>query len=368
MARQNSDKIFLGLTVLLVLLGLVIFLSASLGLLARDGADFSRIALNQMLLGVGGGSVMLLLFSNLNYRLLKKYSFYIFTASVILSIMVFLPVIGLEHGGAKRWLLLGPVSFQPSEFLKLGFVIYFAAFLSAFRNQLHTWRYGALPALALWAIPATILLNQPDTGTLAVISFSALAMFIVAGGSWKYIIGFSTLSVAGLAVVAWLKPYVKARILTFLDPSLDPLGAGYQIQQSLIAIGSGEMFGRGFGQSIQKFKYLPEPIGDSIFAVAGEEFGFIGGMFIIAMFVAFALRGIHIAKNSPDYFGGLLALGIVILIVSQSFINIGSMLGVLPLTGVPLLFISHGGTALFFALLSVGIMLNISRYREKSTV
>lgn len=368
MARQGSDKIFLGLTAFLVGSGLVIFLSASLGLLARDGADFSRIALNQLILGIGGGGAMLLLFSNLHYRLLKKYSFYIFTASVILSLMVFLPVIGLEHGGAKRWLLLGPLSFQPSEFLKLGFVIYFAAFLSAFRGQLATWRYGALPALALWVIPAIILLNQPDTGTLAVISFAALAMFITAGGSWKYIIGFSTLSVAGLALVAWIKPYVKARILTFLDPSLDPLGAGYQIQQSLIAIGSGEMFGRGFGQSIQKFKYLPEPIGDSIFAVAAEEFGFIGGILIISMFIAFALRGIHIAKNSPDYFGGLLVLGIVILILSQSFINIGSMLGVLPLTGVPLLFISHGGTALFFALLSVGIILNISRYREKITL
>ena len=154
------------------------------------------------------------------------------------------------------------------------------------------------------------------------------------------------------------------RILTFLNPSSDPLGNGYQIQQSLIAIGSGHIFGRGFGQSVQKFDYLPEPMGDSIFAVFAEEFGFMGALLLLSLFIFFAFRGLKIATHSPDQFGGLLVVGIVILIVSQSFINIGSLIGIFPLTGLPLLFISHGGTALFFALVGVGIVLNVSRYAK----
>ena len=154
-----------------------------------------------------------------------------------------------------------------------------------------------------------------------------------------------------------------ARITTFINPAADPLGAGYQIQQSLIAIGSGGIFGRGFGQSIQKFNYLPEPIGDSIFAVYGEEFGFVGCVLLILLLCFFALRGLKIAARAPDVFGGLLVVGIVILIMTQSFLNIAAMLGVLPLSGLPLIFVSHGGTALFFALATVGIVLNVSRSR-----
>ena len=157
------------------------------------------------------------------------------------------------------------------------------------------------------------------------------------------------------------------RVTTFLNPAADPLGAGYQIQQSLIAIGSGEMFGRGFGQSIQKFSYLPEPIGDSIFAVAAEEFGFVGSVALVALFLLFTLRSLKIATRSPDMFGGLLATGIVILIVSGSFMNISSMLGVIPLSGLPLLFVSHGGSAMIFTLAQVGIIANVSKFRKSST-
>jgi len=219
--------------------------------------------------------------------------------------------------------------------------------------------------LIMVGIVGVVLYLQSDTGTFVVIAAAALAMFIASGGLWRHIVGFGALGVAALWILTLVRPYTQERLLTFLNPERDPLGAGYQIQQSLIAIGSGEVFGRGFGQSIQKFTYLPEPTGDSIFAVAAEEFGFVGGMIIISAFLVFAFRGLAIARKAPDYFGGLLVLGIVILIVSQSFTNIGSMLGVLPLTGLPLLFVSHGGSALFFALLSVGIILNISKYRKR---
>jgi cell division protein FtsW len=194
---------------------------------------------------------------------------------------------------------------------------------------------------------------------------AGFAMFIAAGAYVRDIlvlIGAGLLGAAGLVMV---RPYLMNRIMAFLDPNVDPLGSSYQIQQSLIAIGSGGPFGRGYGQSIQKFDYLPEPIGDSVFAVLAEEFGFFGSVLLISLFVFFAWRGLRIASKAPDHFSGLLVVGIVILIVSQSFINIASMLGVFPLTGLPLIFVSHGGSALFFTLLSVGIVLNISRYLKK---
>ncbi len=364
--RRTSDRFFLVTTIILVVLGLAIFTSASLGLLAKNGASFGSVALKQFLVGILGGSIALITLSNIHYRQLKKYSFYIFFASLILSLFVFVPYFGMEHGGAKRWISLGFFSFQPAEFLKFGFVIYFAAILSSMRSKIKTFKYGVLPTLTLLGLVGAVLLSQPDTGTFLVILITAFAMFIAIGGRWKHIMGTGVFAIAGLVMLVVTRPYIKERILTFIDPARDALGAGYQIQQSLITIGSGELTGRGFGQSIQKFSYLPEPIGDSIFAVSAEEFGFIGGLFIIAVFLTFASRGLFIAQKAPDYFSGLLVLGIVILIISQSFINIASMLGLFPLTGMPLLFVSQGGTALFTTLAGVGIILNVSKYRKRT--
>ena len=170
------------------------------------------------------------------------------------------------------------------------------------------------------------------------------------------------LGMLAVSLLVYTRPYVKDRFLSFLDPTADPLGSGYQLQQSLIAVGAGEWIGRGFGQSIQKFNFLPEPIGDSIFSVFAEEFGFIGGVILIGLFLFFAYRGLTIASKQSALYGGLVCMGIVILITSQSFINIASLIGVMPLTGLPLLFISHGGTALMLALAEVGIVLNISKH------
>jgi len=364
--RRTSDRFFLITTIILVVLGLAIFTSASLGLLAKDGASFGSVALKQFLFGGLGGSIALVTLSNIHYRQLKKYSFYIFIAGLALSLFVFLPFLGMEHGGAKRWISLGFFSFQPAEFLKLGFVIYFAAILSSVRTRIGTFKHGVLPALTLLGLVGAVLLSQPDTGTFLVILITGFAMFIAIGGRWKHVMGTGMFALLSLGVLILTRPYIKERILTFIDPARDALGAGYQIQQSLIAIGSGELTGRGFGQSIQKFSYLPEPIGDSIFAVSAEEFGFIGAMLIIIAFLTFASRGVFIAQKAPDYFSGLLVLGIVILMISQSFINIASMLGLFPLTGMPLLFISKGGTALFVALAGVGIILNVSKYRKRT--
>ncbi len=366
MQKDKIDKIFLGISLALIVTGIFMFSSAALGILAKNEAQFYSIIFNQILLGFLGGLVALFFFSKTNYRLWRKSAFYILTAAILINLLVFVEGIGFEHNGARRWIHFGAFSFQPSEFLKVAFVMYFAAWLSFVKDKVKTPRFGLWPFLALLGVVGAILLVQPDVGTFIVIFVAGLSMFLVSGARFRDIAILSLLSVLGLGLLSFFKPYLMARIMTFLNPSIDPLGDSYQLQQSLIAVGSGGVFGRGFGQSIQKFNFLPEPVGDSIFAVLSEEFGFIGGVILVAFFLAFALRGLKIANTSGDQFGKLLAVGLVILIVAQSFINIGSMIGLLPLTGVPLVFVSHGGTALLFALAEVGILLNISRYIKKS--
>ncbi|MAF59523.1 stage V sporulation protein E [bacterium] len=361
---MKIDRTLLIITITLVVAGFFIFTSASLGLLAREGARFSSVAFNQIFLGMLLGSAILFLTSRIRYRKWRKYAFVLFITSIATALLVFVPGLGLEAGGAKRWILFGPVSFQPAEFLKIAYVIYLAAYLTGNRSQTTRITHGLLPFLGITAAAAIPLILQPDTGTLLVILSAGTAMFIAAGARARDVLTIAAVPVIGITILAAIRPYVRERLLTFFNPATDPLGSSYQIQQSLISIGSGQWSGRGFGQSVQKFNFLPEPIGDSIFAVFSEEFGFIGASLLIALFLAFAFRGLKIASQAPDYFGGLLVVGIVILIVSQSFINIASMLAVLPLTGLPLVFISHGGTALLFALASIGIVLNVSKYRK----
>jgi cell division protein FtsW len=218
----------------------------------------------------------------------------------------------------------------------------------------------------MFLILGGLLIKQPDTDNFLMIVFSGMAIFLVSGGRWRYILILIITALISVGVLAMTRPYVMQRITTFLNPSENAQGSGYQIQQSLIAIGSGGMFGRGFGQSIQKFNFLPEPIGDSIFAVEAEEFGFIGACILIFLYVLFALRGLKIASKVPDLFGRLLVVGIVIMIVAQAFVNIGAMLGVLPLSGITLPFVSHGGTSLFITLLEVGIVLSISKSQKQT--
>lgn len=360
------DKVFLGITALLVALGFFIFSSASLGVLAVNEAKFSSVAFNQIFFGIFLGSIACIIFSKIDYHFWKKHAFIIFLISIALTLLVFTPGIGLSYGGASRWINLGSISFQPSELLKIGFVIYLAAWISKAKEKIKTINQGLLPFLIMLGLVGAILLAEPDTDTYLVIIFAGLAMFLVGGGKWSHLATVVIITLISLALVAYTRPYVKERFEIFLNPSLNYLTSGYQIQQSLIAVGSGEIFGKGFGKSIQKFSYLPEPIGDSIFAVAAEEFGFIGASLIIIIFVFFAFKGLRIAARAPDTFGGLLSLGIVILIISQMFVNVGGMLGLLPLTGIPLPFISHGGTALFIALIEVGIVLNVSKHAKRS--
>ncbi|MEK7088595.1 MAG: putative lipid II flippase FtsW [Patescibacteria group bacterium] len=362
MHTKKIDRFFLIITFLLIFIGLAMFISASLGILAKNGGTFYSVLFSQLVLGFGFGFFGMYLALKIDYKFWRKYSFYIFLGSILLTAAVFIPSLGWSHLGAERWIQLGPLKFQPVEILKFGFVIYFATWLSWAKNRVQDFKFGILPLVVLLAIIAFILFNQPDTKSFILIAVTGISMLFISGVSIKWITLLGIASVVVLGSLVFVTPYLQERIKTFLDPSQDPQGSSYQIQQSLIAIGSGGIFGRGYGQSIQKFSYLPEPQGDSIFAVVGEELGFVGSVVIIILYLLFLLRGLRIANNSPDLFSRLLVSGIVILIIMQSFMNIASATGVFPLTGVPLVFMSHGGTSLMIYLMAIGIVFQISKY------
>ncbi|MDP2641939.1 MAG: putative lipid II flippase FtsW [bacterium] len=364
LSRGKIDKPFLFISIVLIVAGFFIFSSASLALLAKQSSNYSAIAFSQTVFGLFLGTIALVVASRLDPKVWKKSAFYILLVAIILNILVLVPGIGFEHAGARRWIMVGGVSFQTSEVLKFAFIIYFAAWASSVKDKISTFRWGLLPLIVLLGISSVLLLKQPDTDNLVLIIVAGMAMFVSAGGKWRHVLLIVLAGVIGISFLAYTRPYVRQRIVTFFNPQVDALGSSYQIQQALIAIGSGGLSGRGFGQSVQKFTYLPEPVGDSIFAVAAEEFGFVGSVSLIAIFVLFATRGLKIASKMTNVFGRLAVIGIVIMIITQAFVNIGAMLGVVPLSGITLPFVSHGGTSLFLTLLEVGIILSISRTRE----
>jgi len=364
--KRTIDTPFLLVLCALIVAGLLIFTSAALSLLAADGgASFTSVAVSQLLLGLFLGGIALVVLARLDYRLLRPYTPYFFGVSVVLSLLVFVPHIGLSLKGAARWINLGPVSFQPEELLKFATILFLAAIYGARMRTVNTWRGGIVPLGLVAGSAMVILLLQPDTAGVAIIGMAAVAVLFAAGGRITHLLILALIGAAAIAGAAYERPYVAQRIETFFNQAGDPQGAGYQLQQSLIAVGSGGLTGRGFGQSLEKFSYLPEPIGDSVFAVAGEEFGFVGSVALVLLYALFALLGLRIAARAPDPFGGLLVVGLVALIVGQSFFNIASSLGLVPLVGVPLVFVSHGGTALAIALAETGMILSVSRRMKK---
>ncbi|MBP6858481.1 MAG: cell division protein FtsW [Candidatus Pacebacteria bacterium] len=360
-ATAKIDRFFLFSVIALTIAGFVIFLSAALGLLARDGADFSLVALKQavsLVIGVGA----FYLFSRFNYHKLRAAAFFILIGAIIVNLLLFIPGLSLHHGGAARWIDLGFISFQPSEFLKIAFIIYIAAWVHFAKDRISRFKYGVLPYMLIMALLGLLLFAQHDNDTLAIIGFTGLVMLFVAGLPIRHLIITVMLGAVALAGALALQPHALQRIATYFDGAADVQGAGYQVNQSLIAIGSGQFAGKGFGQSIQKFGYLPEPIGDSIFAVAAEEFGFLGSLVLLALYISLAASMFRIGTHTHDSFGSMLAIGLAVLIITESFMNIGAMIGIIPLSGLPLLFVSHGGTALIIILAASGMVANVSKY------
>ena len=355
------SKILLWNILILIIVGLAVLSSAGI-IDAQKKFGSSYYYLNhQLLYGILPGLGLMYLLSKIDYKIWKKLSLLMLFGVLALMIMVFIPKFGLGLKGASRWLNIVGITFQPSELLKLSLVIYLAAWFGGRDQRLKNWVYGMAPFFLVLSFIAILLALQPDIGTLIVVSMIALGVYFVAGVSMKQFFAVILVLVIGVSALIWMEPYRFNRIKAYLDPSIDPRGISYQVNQSMIAIGSGGLFGVGFGKSAQKYGFLPEIVHDSIFAVVAEEIGFIGSIIIVSLFVSLCFILIQIAKNVPDKFGMLLVMGINIWVMSQAFINIAAISGLAPLTGIPLPFISYGGSAVIALLGGLGIVLNIAR-------
>lgn len=365
MKKAHIDRPLAILIAILVVSGGMIFASAAFGLLARGATHMSSVVFNHLLLGVGLGLIALIIATLVDYKKWRPLAPYVYVLALLATAAVFIPGLGLEHGGGQRWLLIFGFSFQPSEVLKIASILMAASYFASIREKVCTITYGLGGFLAILLLPAAILFLQPDVGTFGVIAFAVSAIFFAAGARWRDIALVICIGVLVLGALVVSKDHVRERVVTFFYPAQGQDDQAYQIKQSLIAIGSGGFTGRGFGQGIQKFKYLPEPMGDSIFAVAAEELGFVGASGIVLAFLIFSLRGFSVGARAPDLFGALSAIGIATYLSVEAFINIASMLGVAPVTGIPLTFMSQGGSAMLVSLGSAGILLSISRAMKK---
>lgn len=347
---------------LLMMCGLLTLFSATY-YKAVDQGD-ALLEVKKQLIGVGLGAFLMLLTSRIPYSFWQKPRVVMLalTGSFALLVLVLIPGIGVYVNGSRRWLNIAGLSFQPSELAKIASVLYLASTLSFRLKQVERLWTGILPLLVVPAAMFLLILQQPNLSTAGSIMIVAILMMLLAGAKWKHL---SLMGVAGLAVgfaYAWVEPYRRERLLSFRNPFAQMSDEGYQLSQSLIAIGSGGLFGRGLGQGRQKFSYLPYPESDFIFAIIGEDFGLFGCCVVILLFVAFAIAGMRIALNCQDRYGCLLAAGITAMISVQAFINIGVVVGILPTTGLPLPFFSAGGTSISLLMAAVGILFNISRH------
>jgi cell division protein FtsW len=362
MVNGKPDKILLGSIFSLIIFGLMMIASAGIIYSQTRFGDQYYFFRRQFFWGILPGLAAFYFLQRIDYHFWKKFAVIFFLISLVLLVLVFVPSFGIKTYGASRWLQLGPVSFQPSEALKLTIILYLALWLeNKGIKRTKDFFEGLMPFLVVLGIVGFLVVKQPDLGTLGVVVLVSLAIFFAAGAKLSHLLSMVVAGFLGLFALIKLEPYRFDRFLTFLNPQADPQGIGYHINQALIAIGSGGIWGVGLGHSRQKFNYLPEPAGDSIFAIIGEELGMIGVFVLIALFATLAMRGFRIAKNAPDEFGKLVAVGITSWIIFQAFINIGSITAMIPLTGVPLPFISYGGTSLVFLLAASGILLNISK-------
>lgn len=351
------------ITVLLLLsIGLTVLYSASTVNSFSNFGNTNYYILHQLLYGALIGLVGMTVLTKIDYHIWQKYLPYLIFGSLILLLLVKIPGIGFSAGGATRWIHIGPIFFQPAELAKLVIIFYLASWVDKKNANLNDFYFGLLPSLCIIGLFAGLILWQPDFGTMLVLLLVSFFMLFVAGLNWKYFFYSSIVGILSLYLIIKIEPYRVKRLSTFLDPSIDPKGISYQINQALLAIGSGSIWGFGYGMSRQKHNYLPEVMTDSIFAVLSEEFGFVRSMLVICVFVFFAFKGYEIAKNAPDMFGKMVAFGITSWIIIQAIINISAMLSLLPLTGIPLPFFSYGSTALIANLCAIGILLNISKY------
>jgi len=355
---KRIDTLLLMIVIGLVLFGLLMIYDASSVIAFRDFGDKLHYIKSQLVWAVVG-IVLLFIFTRINYHVFFNFSPILLVSAIVLLVLVFIPGIGVHTLGANRWINLHFFILQPTEFVKLVLAIYLAAWFS----QKEKGRFLAFALLI--GLVLLLIMAQPDMGTAIIILCEAMAIYILSGSSLKYFgLVFPALAVLGFILIK-LAPYRTARLATFLAVDQSVSNASYQVRQILIALGSGGIFGLGLGNSMQKYAYLPENVTDSIFAIIAEELGLLGSLVLISVFCVLIWRGLYIASHAKDMFGKLLAGGITIFIGIQVVINLGAMTALLPLTGVPLPFISYGGSSLLIDLTAIGILLNVSRTVEK---
>lgn len=358
-ARFSPDPWIVVPVLLILSVGLVMVYSASAVLAFHEyGDSFFYVKRQLLFAGLGVGAMFLT--ARTDYRTWQKAAPLGLLVCFGLLLLVLIPGVGVVRGGARSWLGISSFGIQPSEFMKLAMVVFLAAYLTAHQERIGSFTRGLLPPLGIMGAAFGLIMLQPDLGTGAVMALASLLIIYTAGAKLSHLSALALAGVAGMAGLILAAPYRLQRITAFLDPWQDPLGAGYQSIQSLYAIGPGGLIGLGLGMSRQKFNYLPEPQTDFIFSILSEELGFLGGAAVILLFLILVWRGMRAAITAPDLFGSLLAVGIVGIVAVQVFINIGVVIGMLPVTGITLPLVSYGGSSLTLLLTALGILLNIS--------
>ena len=362
--EEKIDYWYLIIVVLIVGFGLLMLSSVSAPSAYERFGDSYYFLRHQVTFGLILGSAGLIFAWRVPYTFWKKHASIALFFSIFLLVLVFIPGLSAGIGTAHSWISIANIfSVQPSELVKLTFLIYLAAWLEQrSKGRVTHINSGLLPFVGVLSIIMFLLVLQPDVGTMSIIAVVSVSIYFISGAPISHLMALISLGTAGLIAIIGFSPYRAARFTTFLHPELDPQGIGYHINQALLAVGSGGWFGLGFGHSRQKFQYLPEVIGDSIFAVIAEEMGFIISLIFILLFLALLWRTIVIAKGAPDAFSRYIVVGVGAWLIIQAFVNIASMMALLPMTGVPLTFVSYGGSSLISSLLAVGLVLNISKY------
>lgn len=362
--RKGAPDIALFIT-FFVLIGIGIAMSYSASaVFAHKAFGDSFYFLKKQLLWFGIGFIVFLFFLEFDYRHYRKFTKILLLLSCLMLLILLIPGIGHIAKGSSRWIKLGPFGFQPSEFVKIAIVIYLAKVFSASKERIENPLFQLLIPMIILGVIFMLILMQPDFGTAVDLLFVSVAVLFISGFSLFYILSLFLLSIPAFYLLVYQVDYRRKRIFAYLDPWADRYGIGYHIIQSFIAFKKGGFLGVGLGNGTQKISRLPEPHNDFIFAVIAEEAGLLGTVFVVLLYCVLFWRGIQIAINSTDDFGRLLAVGITLMIVIQGFINIGVVSGSLPTTGIPLPFISYGGSSLLSSMVGMGILLNISRYRE----
>jgi len=359
------DAVLFSVVGILVSIGVVMIFSSSSATAYASHHD-SAYYLKRQLLWLVVGLVVAFCAYRYDYRRLKRFAPLALMLSFVALLAVLVPHVGVTAGGARRWIGVGPISFQPSELAKLGLILYLACALSSRTDRITSLTRGVFALCVPLFLMVMLVLVEPDMGTATLLVLTAFTMLFVAGARMPHLFGVIMVTVPFVVLSVLSSSYKRARIFAFVDPWKDPQNTGFHIVQSLLALGSGGLFGVGLGASRAKFFYLPEQYTDFIFAILGEELGLIGAVSVVLLFVILAHRGIRIALAAPDRFGFFLATGCVALIVIQAFINIGVVTSSWPVTGVPLPFVSFGGSSLVVNLVAVALLINIGQHRRMS--